>query len=103
MEANNDFSYKPVNNSTLQFYKSYICGDYTITQRRKLHIKYNMRFASETSLQMVCTYIMGVAVMYLLHGTPSSNYPTHHSFGTAGSKLLDKHVSNTNSGIKCTQ
>eukprot|EP00957_Ditylum_brightwellii_P186878 14230959-Ditylum_brightwellii.AAC.1 len=100
MEANNDFSYKPVNNSTLKFYKSYICGDYSITQRRKLNIKDDMRFASETSLRMVCIYIMGVAVTHLLPGTPNSNHPAHHSFGTAGSKLLAKHLSDANDGIK---
>eukprot|EP00957_Ditylum_brightwellii_P169407 12894074-Ditylum_brightwellii.AAC.1 len=62
MEANNDFSYKPVNNSTLKFYKSYICDDYKITQRRRLNIKDDM--------------------------------------STTESKLLAKHVSDANGGIK---
>eukprot|EP00957_Ditylum_brightwellii_P170326 12964995-Ditylum_brightwellii.AAC.1 len=75
MEPNNDFSYKPVSNLTFAFYKSYIYGDYNITQRRKLNIKDDIRLASETSLQMVCTYIMGFAVTQLLPGTPSPNHP----------------------------
>eukprot|EP00957_Ditylum_brightwellii_P128220 9779153-Ditylum_brightwellii.AAC.1 len=100
MEVNNDFSYKTMNKSTLKFYKSYIYGDYNITRRRKLRIKDDMMFASETSLQMVCTYIMGVAVTHLLPGTPNSNHPAQHSCSIAGSKLLAKHVSDVNDGIK---
>eukprot|EP00957_Ditylum_brightwellii_P088201 6718524-Ditylum_brightwellii.AAC.1 len=59
-----------------------------------------MKLASETSLRMVCTHIMGVTVTHLLPGTPSPNHPAHHSFGTAGSKLLAKHVSDANDRIK---
>eukprot|EP00957_Ditylum_brightwellii_P080985 6160094-Ditylum_brightwellii.AAC.1 len=100
MEANNDFSHKPVNSLTLKFYKSLICCDHNITQMRKQNITDDMRFASETSLLMVCTYIVGVAVTHLLPGTPSPNHHAHHSFGTAGSQLLAKHVSDTNDIIK---
>eukprot|EP00957_Ditylum_brightwellii_P040578 3071543-Ditylum_brightwellii.AAC.1 len=43
---------------------------------------------------------MGVAVTHLFPGTPSPNHPAHHLFGTAGSELLVKHVSDVNDGIK---
>eukprot|EP00957_Ditylum_brightwellii_P132743 10122258-Ditylum_brightwellii.AAC.2 len=58
MEANNGFSYKPLNTSTLALYKSYICGDYNITQRRKLNIKDDMSNSSsswDTMSQSLCT------------------------------------------------
>eukprot|EP00957_Ditylum_brightwellii_P210592 15365156-Ditylum_brightwellii.AAC.1 len=80
MEANNDFSYKPVNSSTLAFYKSYICGDYNITQRRKLNIKGDMS-KSPPSWGSISQSLCTPWLWYF------------------GSKLLAKHVSTADGGI----
>eukprot|EP00957_Ditylum_brightwellii_P005854 444992-Ditylum_brightwellii.AAC.1 len=51
-----------------------------------------MQYASETSLHMVTSFIVRVAVTHLFLGHPSPGHPAEHNFGTLGLQLLVKLV-----------
>eukprot|EP00957_Ditylum_brightwellii_P147851 11258800-Ditylum_brightwellii.AAC.1 len=86
----NNFSPSLVTQSTLGHYKTYICADYNIVEKHFVKYKDEHHYASETSLRMVMSCIMAVAVSHLYPGQPCLSHPAHHKFSTEGSKLLAK-------------
>ena len=88
----NTFSHIPIAKSTLGFYKAYIRADYDVVEKRYVNHKDEIRYASETSLRMVTSYIMAVAVTHLLPGNPCPSHPANHRFGSEGAKLLARLV-----------
>jgi hypothetical protein len=89
----NNFSPRPIAQSTMGLYKAYVRADYQIIEKKLVNYKDEARYAAETSLRMVVSYIMAVAVTHLVPGNPCPSHPANHKFGTEGSKLLADLVS----------
>ena len=96
----NNFSPTPISPNTLGFYKAYMSADHDIVHRSAVSHKDQMRFASETSLRMVTSYIMCVAATHLSPGNPPIDHPAQHNFGDDGSKLLADCVARAE-GVSC--